>query len=207
MAYKLKESGADLRIVWFDYGQRHVRERQFSRACAEALGAQWSPIDLSGLGPLIGGSSLTDLTIDVPEGHYAAENMRITVVPNRNAIMLAIAWGIAVADHADYVAIAAHGGDHFIYPDCRPEFFAAFDRAEQLANDGFALTRLLTPFSTMTKADIVSEGARLGVPFDQTYSCYRGGERHCGKCGTCVERREAFLLAGVEDPTEYEAQS
>jgi 7-cyano-7-deazaguanine synthase len=139
----------------------------------------------------------------VPDGHYAEETMRCTVVPNRNAIMLAIAFGVAVPLGAETVAAAVHAGDHFIYPDCRPRFVETFAAMQCAALDGVAQIAFETPFLHWSKADIVREGARLGVPFAETWSCYKGGGYHCGRCGTCVERREAFYLAGADDPTVY----
>ncbi len=129
--------------------------------------------------------------------------MKITVVPNRNAIMLAIAFGVAASKGADAVATAVHGGDHFIYPDCRPAFTQAFEAMQKAALDGYADVSLYTPFVNVPKSAIVTEGAAHNTPFDQTWSCYKGGEVHCGRCGTCVERREAFDIAGVQDPTTY----
>ncbi len=190
-------------LISFDYGQRHVKELQFARAAAERLGVPFKLIDMRAIGAHLTGSALTDDRA-VPDGHYAEETMRVTVVPNRNAIMLAIAFGAAAADGAEAVATAVHGGDHFIYPDCRPGFIRAFDEMERLAMDGYAAVRLYTPFVDQPKSAIVAAGARHGTPFAQTWSCYKGGARHCGRCGTCVERREAFDLAGVPDPTEYE---
>ena len=206
LAHLLHHQGqAPLHLVSVDYGQRHLRELDEAGACAERLGAAWDVVDLRSLGRLLGGSALTDAAVEVPDGHYADETMRITVVPNRNAVMLAVAHAVAVARGAGVVAAAVHAGDHPIYPDCRPEFVDAFRRMETLATEGFAAPDLLvTPFLHLTKADIVRTGARLGVPFQRTWSCYRGGDRHCGRCGTCVERREAFALARVEDPTAYE---
>jgi 7-cyano-7-deazaguanine synthase len=131
--------------------------------------------------------------------------MAITVVPNRNAIMLSIAYGVAVAEGAEMVATGVHAGDHFVYPDCRPEFVEAFDMMQKKAVEGFGdeSLRLYAPFLKWTKADIVAVGTHLGVPYADTWSCYEGGEVHCGLCGTCVERREAFQLARVRDPTAY----
>ena len=142
--------------------------------------------------------------IAVPDGHYAEDTMRVTVVPNRNAIMLSVAYGIAAARGDQAVATAVHGGDHFIYPDCRPDFTQAFEFMQYMALDGYADVSLYTPFVHRTKADIVTEGQRHNTPFAETWSCYKGGAHHCGRCGTCVERREAFDLAGVTDPTQYE---
>ena len=154
------------------------------------------------IGAQLSGSALTD-DLEVPDGHYAEETMKITVVPNRNAIMLTIAFGIAAARKLDAVATAVHGGDHFIYPDCRPGFTQAFEAMQRQALDGYADVRLYTPFVHEPKSAIVAAGARHGTPFAETWSCYKGAKQHCGRCGTCVERREAFALAGIEDPTAY----
>lgn len=202
MAYQLRAEGFDLDLVAFDYGQRHRKELQFSKAAACALDARFDLIDMTRVGEHLQGSALTS-DIPVPDGHYAEESMKVTVVPNRNAIMLAIAYGVAVSRSAGVVASAVHAGDHFIYPDCRPGFVAAFAAMQRLATEGFGEVQLVTPFLNASKADIVATGHRLGVPFDRTWSCYKGGDLHCGTCGTCVERREAFTLAGVPDPTSY----
>ncbi|MGV1909044.1 7-cyano-7-deazaguanine synthase QueC [Agrobacterium vitis] len=190
-------------LISFDYGQRHKKELDFAALAAKRLGVLHQIIDMTNIGASLTGSALTD-DLDVPDGHYAEETMKITVVPNRNAIMLAIAFGVAAARKADAVALAVHCGDHFIYPDCRPGFIDAFQIMQAHALEGYADVKLLAPFVTVSKADIVTEGAKYGTPFDQTWSCYKGGARHCGRCGTCVERREAFHLAGVTDPTDYE---
>ncbi|MCB1120019.1 MAG: 7-cyano-7-deazaguanine synthase, partial [Verrucomicrobiae bacterium] len=137
----------------------------------------------------------------VPHGHYEEENMKSTVVPNRNMILLSVATGWAVSLKADCVSYAAHAGDHAIYPDCREEFADALDKTMRLAD--WQEIYLNRPFVSWTKADIVRRGAELNVPFEKTWSCYEGGDQHCGRCGTCIERREAFHLAGVADPTEY----
>lgn len=190
------------RLVSFDYGQRHRKELDFAAACAARLGVPHDIIDIRAVGGTLSGSALTD-DLDVPDGHYAEETMKVTVVPNRNAIMLAIAFCVAAAQKVDAVATAVHGGDHFIYPDCRPGFIDAFQTMQNHALEGYADVRLYTPYLTGSKAAIVSDGARHGTPFAETWSCYKGGELHCGRCGTCVERREAFDLAGVTDPTVY----
>lgn len=205
LAYLLKSEGYTLHLLSFDYGQRHRKELRFARLCAERLGAQHSLVDLSILTPFLKGSALTD-DIAVPEGHYAAPTMKLTVVPNRNAIMLSIAYGIAVAESASVVATGVHAGDHPIYPDCRTEFITAFDAMQKIATDGYAQPdlQLYAPFVTIGKHDIATIGTRLGVPYGDTWSCYKGGDLHCGRCGTCVERRESFALAGVDDPTLYE---
>lgn len=190
-------------LLSFDYGQRHVKEVESARACAARLGVPHRVVDLRSVGAALSGSALTD-DVEVPDGHYAEETMKITIVPNRNAIMLAIAFGMAAAQKAGAVAAAVHGGDHFIYPDCRPGFISAFQAMQDHALEGVAEVELWTPYVHGSKADIVADGARLRVPFAETWSCYKGGQNHCGRCGTCVERREAFHLAGVEDPTTYD---
>jgi 7-cyano-7-deazaguanine synthase len=189
-------------LISFDYGQRHRKEVEFAAAAAQQLGVPFDLIDMRHIGQFLSGSALTD-DVDVPDGHYAEETMNATVVPNRNAIMLAIAFGVAAAKGAEAVAAAVHGGDHFIYPDCRPDFIDAFQAMQDRALDGYASVKLYTPFVHVPKSAIVTEGAKHGTPFADTWSCYKGGEVHCGRCGTCVERREAFDIAGVEDPTLY----
>ncbi|MEV6984032.1 7-cyano-7-deazaguanine synthase QueC [Sphaerisporangium sp. NPDC051017] len=205
VAYLLASQGARVNLLSFDYGQRHRKELQYAALIAEQLGAPHEVVELSGLGRLLGGSALTDTTVVVPDGHYSDESMRITVVPNRNAIMLSVAAGVAVASKADVVAFGAHAGDHAIYPDCRPAFLEQLAATIRVGNEGFLAEdfQLLAPFLTVTKADIVAAGAELGVPFELTWSCYKGGDLHCGTCGTCWERREAFQMAGVADPTRY----
>jgi 7-cyano-7-deazaguanine synthase len=203
LAHHVAARGELMGLVSFDYGQRHRKELEFAAAAAKRLGVLHQIVDMQAIGSQLTGSALTD-DVDVPDGHYAEETMRITVVPNRNAIMLTIAFGIAAARQADAVAIAVHGGDHFIYPDCRPGFIESFDIMQRNALDGYASVKLLAPYVTGSKADIVTDGAMHATPFAETWSCYKGGARHCGRCGTCVERREAFDLAGISDPTDYE---
>ncbi|WP_329243034.1 7-cyano-7-deazaguanine synthase QueC [Actinoallomurus sp. NBC_01490] len=205
LAYRLKAEGRQLTLLGVDYGQRHRTELAYLRRTAGALGARYVQLDLSGLGGLLAGSALTDRGIAVPFGYYTDVSMQATVVPNRNALLLDLAVGLAVSAKADAVTFGAHAGDHPIYPDCRPAFVEAYARMVALANEGFLAEgfEVLAPFLTWTKADIVRHGAELGVPFTDTWSCYRGGSRHCGRCGTCAERREAFDLAGVADPTDY----
>lgn len=215
LAYHLKATGYDVHALSFNYGQRHSRELQFAEEIAADLPAShdiiWlgvqgdGPESIFPLSDILKGSSLTDTDVEVPEGHYAEENMKATVVPNRNAIMLSIAYGVAVAEGADIVTFAAHAGDHAIYPDCRPIFVELLNETLQVGNEwATPVPRLYGPFLTLSKADIVRTGSELDVPFELTWSCYKGGDIHCGKCGTCVERAEAFALANVEDPTKYE---
>lgn len=201
LLYHLRERGDEVRCLGVDYGQRHRRELEAGREICGRLGVEHRIADLTAITPLLGGSALTD-DIDVPEGHYADATMKVTVVPNRNMILLSVAIGWALSSRCEAVAYAAHSGDHPIYPDCRREFIDAMAGAARLCD--WQPVRIETPFVDRSKADIVRLGERLGVPFHLTWSCYRGGEVHCGRCGTCVERREAFELAGVADPTVYE---
>jgi 7-cyano-7-deazaguanine synthase len=204
LAYLLDSEGYELHLLSVDYGQRHRKEISYAKRCAERLGAACDVVDISHVGRLLSGSALTD-EVEVPHGHYAAENMAVTVVPNRNAIMLSIAYGVAVARGATLVAAAVHAGDHYVYPDCRPQFVEAFDAMQRQAVEGFGDPdlRLHAPFIHKTKAEIVEIGTSLGVPYEDTWSCYEAGEIHCGLCGTCNERKEAFQLAKVPDPTKY----
>ncbi len=203
LAYKVAKENELLGLISFDYGQRHKKELDYAAAAAHDLGVPHNIIDISSIGALLTGSALTD-DVDVPDGHYAEDTMKATVVPNRNAIMLTIAYGVAASRGAQAVATAVHGGDHFIYPDCRPEFAAAFQEMQDHALDGVAKIKLYTPFIDIPKSEIAAIGDGLNVPFEKTWSCYKGRDIHCGRCGTCVERIEAFDIAGVADPTPYE---
>src|SRR5690606_6179731 len=177
LAYKVAEAGALERLISFDYGQRHRREIERAAAIAARLGARHDVIDIAGLGRFLTSSSLISGGDAVPDGHYAESNMKSTVVPSRNAIMLSIAFGIAAGARADAVGIAVHSGDHFIYPDCRPAFVDAFRAMQDCALEGMWQVELYAPFVNTDKAGIVAEGARLGVPYELTWSCYKGGER------------------------------
>lgn len=201
LLYHLQAEGHDVRALSIDYGQRHSRELEHARRITEAVSAVHRIVDLRNLAPLFAGSGLVDQNIEIPVGEYAAENMQITVVPNRNMIMLSIAAAWALSEKASAVSFAAHHGHHTLYADCRPEFIEALAHAIHLADD--ERVDLIAPFATWTKADIVRRGAELGVPFGMTWSCYKGGNAHCGRCSTCVERREAFVLAAIPDPTQY----
>jgi 7-cyano-7-deazaguanine synthase len=196
--------GYDLLLLSFDYGQRHVRELEAARRIAAHYRAEHHVVDLASVGALMPGSSLTDRTVDVPEGHYAAETMRATVVPNRNAIMANAAAGIASARGAAVVALGIHAGDHAIYPDCRPAFLDALQASVTAALDGFHTPTIEAPFIHRTKTDIARLAGELDAPLALSWSCYQGGARHCGRCGTCVERQEAFTEARFTDPTEYD---
>ena len=205
LLYHLKAAGHALTALSVDYGQRHRRELEHARSICVALDLPNPVADLSALRPLLAGSSLTSPEIAVAEGHYTESTMRSTVVPNRNMILLSVATGHALSIGAETVAYAAHSGDHAIYPDCRNSFAEAM--AEAIRRCDWETVHLSRPFVDWSKADIVRRGAILGVPFDQTWSCYQGGDIHCGRCGTCIERREAFDLAAVPDPTVYAADA
>lgn len=201
LAYKVANEATLTSLLSFDYGQRHRKELDFARLCADDLNVKHIIIDLSDVGSHLTSSLTSD--IDIPDGHYAEDSMKSTVVPNRNAIMMTVAYGLAASQQADTVAMAVHGGDHFIYADCRPDFIKSFAAMQKLALDGLADISLYTPFLHQDKMTIVSEGVKFNVPFSNTWSCYQGLEQHCGRCGTCVERREAFHLAKTTDPTHY----
>lgn len=205
LAYRLRADGYDLHMLTFNYGQRHVKEIDSAHYFANLLGAKIDTIDISNIKPLLKGSALTDEEIAVPHGHYAEESMKQTVVPNRNAIMISMAWGVAVAESADLVALAVHSGDHHIYPDCRPAFIDSMNAALRISMEGHRTEGLhiYAPYLTVDKAAIASDGKKLAVPYEKTWTCYEGGDIHCGQCGACVERQEAFHLAGVTDKTAY----
>lgn len=202
LAYQVAAERQLQGLLTFDYGQRHKKEIEFAALAAKRLGVAHRIVDIANLGALLS-SSLTDSQQAVPEGHYAAENMAATVVPNRNAIMLTIAFGLADSSGADAVGIAVHGGDHFIYPDCRPAFIAAFAKMQALALGKTPAIELFAPYLHLSKGDIAKQSLLFKVPIHETWSCYQGGEQHCGRCGTCVERLEAVHFAGAADSTDY----
>ena len=188
--------------ISFDYGSNHnAREIPFAKMHCERLGIKHITINLDFMHQYFK-SSLLDGAEAIPEGHYADDNMKSTVVPFRNGIMLAIAIGIAESNNLDQVFIANHGDNHTIYPDCRPEFINAIDAAATAGT--YNNVKVIAPYTKITKSDIARIGKRLGIDYAETWSCYKGGEVHCGKCGTCVERKEALAEAGIEDKTIYE---
>jgi 7-cyano-7-deazaguanine synthase len=207
MLYDLASRGHEVEVVSFNYGQRHVKELMQARKITSILDIKHSIIDVPSYGRAIvhGESSLVDQLTNVPEGSYDDENMKATVVPNRNMVMLAMATGVAIASKASYVATAVHAGDHAIYPDCRPAFIRSLESAIVHGNEGFISPdfELLTPYIYWSKADIATRAGELSVPVELTWSCYKGGESHCGRCGTCVERLEALHGADFEDKTVY----
>jgi 7-cyano-7-deazaguanine synthase len=204
LAYSLKSNGQLAATLSFAYGQQHRRELGAASYISVCLDVPHYVVEVD-VGCLFIGSALTDKRVSVPAGHYAAPVMQKTVLHGRNVWFLAFACTAAACNGWDGVAIAAHSGDHYIYPDCRPEFLNAFRQTATLALGEWANVEILAPFADKSKADIVRLGDVLGVPFGYTWSCYKGGEFHCGECGTCVERQEAFRQAGVADPTVYDA--
>lgn len=202
LAWFMLDAGWDLRALSVNYGQRHQKELFRAKQVANRLQIPFQEVDLQPLAKLLPGSSQMDPAVEVPEGHYTEETMKKTVVPNRNMILLSIATAHAIAHGCMAVAYAAHAGDHTIYPDCRPEFTEALQKAIDLCD--WTRIRLHHPFIQLTKADIVRVGMGIGVDYSLTWSCYKGGEVHCGRCGTCIERREAFHLAGYRDPVVYD---
>ncbi len=189
--------------VTFDYGSNHnAREIKCARINCEMLDIPHIVIPLQFMGQYFKSSLLAGADA-IPEGHYADDNMRSTVVPFRNGIMLAVACGLAESNGLRFVMIANHGGDHAIYPDCRAPFIDAMSQAMRHGTyDGITI---FAPYTNISKADIARRGKEFGVDYALTYSCYKGGEKHCGRCGTCVERKEALADAGIEDPTAYES--
>jgi 7-cyano-7-deazaguanine synthase len=242
LVYDMISQGYTPHMLSFNYGQRHNKELRFAEYTATKLGLQHDIVDLTGLTKLISNSALTSrpstvskhdngfrapevvaeleaddpTVIEVPEGHYAEDSMKATVVPNRNMIMLSIAGGVAVNNKYRTIGTGVHGGDHFIYPDCRPPFIFSVGQALLQGNEGFhnfnvahlgepiilggrAFTTtalpIFTPYLNGSKADIAYRGIQLNVPFEETWSCYKGEDKHCGRCGTCVERLEAIDAA------------
>ncbi len=188
--------------VTFDYGSNHnKREEEFAKYHCEKLGIEHITIPLTFIHDYFK-SSLLEGASAIPEGHYEDETMKSTVVPFRNGIMLSVACGLAESRELEKVLIANHFGDHAIYPDCRKGFIDAMSEAMKCGT--YKGITIDAPYTTITKTDIAKIGKSLGIDYSKTYSCYKGGEKHCGKCGTCVERKEALRDAGIEDPTEYE---
>lgn len=196
--YELRQQHEIVEALTFDYGQRHRKEIESAQKICERLKMPHRVVDIRNLCELLSGSSLTDASIPTPHGHYREETMKKTIVPNRNAIMLNIAAGYAVSKKIYALGLGVHAGDHYIYPDCRPEFIETQERTLSLANE--CDFKLVTPFLQATKETIVKRGKELNVPFEQTWTCYEGLEHPCSKCGSCVERIEAFMKNGWRDP-------
>ena len=201
LLYHLRAGGHEVKALSVDYGQRHRRELRAAREIADRLGVEHRLADLSSLRPFFDGLPLTSPEGAIPRGPYSEAGMKSTTVPNRNMLLLAVGLAWAAREGLDAVAYAGHAGVTTTYPDCTPAFAAALAGAARACD--WRPLELLAPFVTWTKADVVRRGAELSVPFALTWSCYEGGDRPCGVCGTCHERRAAFAAAGVPDPTEY----
>tara|TARA_B110000211_G_scaffold73090_1_gene84880 strand:+ start:1737 stop:2393 length:657 start_codon:yes stop_codon:yes gene_type:complete len=195
------KDGKEVYALTFDYGQKHVKEIACASKACEQLGVTHKVIDISAINQLLAGSSLTD-DIEIPEGHYEADNMKSTVVPNRNMILLSLAVGYAVSVKASQVYYGAHSGDHAIYPDCRPEFVMKMNDVCQIAN--YEAVEIFSPYLNDTKSDILTDGLKMGLSYENTWTCYNGREKACGKCGACQERLEAFADNNASDPLAYE---
>lgn len=193
--------GFEVHAVSFNYGQRHSKELDYAKRVTDKYNIPHKVVDITSINQLIGGSSLTD-TMDVPEGHYEEESMKQTVVPNRNMILLSLAVGYAVSIEAEAVYFGAHSGDHAIYPDCRTEFVDAMNSVCKIAN--YQSVEVRSPFLAANKSEILTQGMALGLDYAETWTCYNGRAKACGKCGACQERLEAFALNGSTDPLEYE---
>ena len=201
LLYHLLSIGHEVRALGINYGQRHVRELECAAEICKEVGVEFRVADLTALKPLMGGSSQTDDSVPVPEGHYEEASMKKTVVPFRNGLMLSVAAAWAISTKSNHIAFAAHAGDHAVYPDCREEFASAFNTTLLLGD--WHQASLIRPFVTKTKADIVQIGQSLQVPFEKTHTCYAGTKVACGRCGTCCERISSFAHVGAVDPLQY----
>ena len=194
--------GKEVYALSFNYGQRHSKELDVAAAVCAKHDIPHKVVDISAINSLMAGSSLTS-EIDIPEGHYAEESMKNTVVPNRNMVLLSMAIAYAVSLEAPEVYYGAHSGDHHIYPDCRPEFVHAMNAVSKIAN--YERVEIVTPFLNSSKGEILAAGLAMNLDYSDTWTCYNGREKACGKCGACNERLEAFTEQGVTDPLNYEA--
>lgn len=201
LLHRARVRGLTVHALSFNYGQRHVRELTAAESVCRDLGVPHKVIDIRAMGEVMAGSSLTG-DEPVPEGHYEQDNMKSTVVPNRNMILLSLATGYAVTVGASSVWYGAHGGDHAIYPDCRPDFVEKMDAVCRVAN--YEPVRIEAPYLRASKTEILAEGLAMGLDYGQTWTCYNGREQACGRCGSCVERLEAFAAHQRIDPLPYE---
>lgn len=200
--HKAIQQGYQVLPLSFNYGQRHVRELEVAAKVCAQLNVPHKVVDITAINSLLAGSSLTD-DIDIPEGHYEEQSMKSTVVPNRNMILLSLAIGYAVSEQAHAVYYGAHSGDHAIYPDCRPEFVRQMDVVSKMAN--YEPVSVVAPYLEVDKNAILADGLAMGLDYSNTWTCYNGREKACGRCGACVERLEAFAANGINDPLSYEA--
>lgn len=199
--HRALREGLHVHALSFDYGQRHARELDTARQVCASLGLPHQVVDIRAIHGLIDNSALTNPAQAMPQGDYDADNLRATVVPNRNMILLSLAIAKAVNIGAERVDYGAHGGDHVLYPDCRPEFVEAMNHVAGIAN--FEPVKLHAPYLKVSKADILRDGLAMGLDYRHTWTCYEGRELACGVCGSCRERLEAFAANGVTDPLAY----
>ncbi|RDL46015.1 7-cyano-7-deazaguanine synthase QueC [Marinomonas piezotolerans] len=193
--------GRDVYAISFNYGQRHSKELDVAARVCQKLNVPHKVVDISAINSLMAGSSLTS-DVEIPEGHYEADSMKSTVVPNRNMVLLSMAIAYAVSLEAPEVHYGAHSGDHHIYPDCRPEFVHAMNAVSNIAN--YQPVEIVTPFLNNSKGEILAAGLAMGLDYADTWTCYNGREHACGKCGACTERLEAFANQNQTDPLQYE---
>jgi len=198
---KALQQGHDVSALSFNYGQRHVKELDVAATVCKSLEIPHKIVDITAINSLLAGSSLTD-DIDIPEGHYEQESMKSTVVPNRNMILLSLAIGYAVSENAQAVYYGAHSGDHAIYPDCRPEFVRQMNVVSKLAN--YDPVEVVAPYLDVDKNAILADGLKMDLDYSNTWTCYNGRDKACGKCGACIERLEAFAANEQSDPLSYE---
>lgn len=198
---KAVRQGFEVYALSFDYGQRHKKELDYAARACGILKVAHKIVDISAINQLIGNSSLTS-DIDIPEGHYEEDSMKSTVVPNRNMILISLAVGYAVSLGASKVYYGAHSGDHAIYPDCRPEFVHKMNDVCAIAN--YESVEIVTPYIDDSKIAILTDGIKMGLDYNMTWTCYNGRDKACGKCGACQERLEAFEKNSTTDPLEYE---
>jgi 7-cyano-7-deazaguanine synthase len=201
LLYHLRHEGHRLKAMSVNYGQRHSRELRAAGEICKMAGIEHRIVDISGLAAIFGQNALTDHVVDVPHGEYSSGTMAVTTVPNRNMIFLSIATSWAIASKFNAVAFGAHSGQYAPYPDCQPQFAAAMNCATHVCDE--AAIEVLAPFIRWNKADIVKRGHELGVPFELTWSCYEGGDIHCGSCSTCLDRNNAFAACGIDDPCRF----
>jgi 7-cyano-7-deazaguanine synthase len=194
-------------MLSIDYGQRNRKEHEFAKRAADRLGADYEVVDLHNIATLLPGYSLTDSGVDVPDQHYTAPGS-VNVVPNRNVILLSVAFGRAVAEKADKVAIGTVAGDDATAPDCSSAFIDAFNAMERVATAGYAAVGLqvIAPFVDMPKHEVINLGQRLGVPLHETWTCFNNYDVQCGLCAACQDRRLAFQKSGMSDPTLYRSR-
>jgi 7-cyano-7-deazaguanine synthase len=195
------QNGLDVYALSFDYGQKHKKELEVAAQVCRTLGVSHKVVDITAINSLMANSSLTGDT-EIPEGHYEDDSMKSTVVPNRNMVLLSMAIAYAVSLEAGKVYYGAHSGDHHIYPDCRPEFVDAMNAVSKIAN--YQSVEIVTPFLYSSKGDILKAGLSMNLDYANTWTCYNGREKSCGKCGACCERLDAFREQGKADPLDYE---